>query len=139
MVDLSNIDLAKFPKFEAAVKHAMVVELQPGDALYLPSLWWHFVEAQGPLNVLVNYWFDELNHGSPMNVLAFALLVLRDLPPNDKAAWRTVFDHYIFGDEPEAKVAHIPEAYRGVLGGRSHDRDQKIKAFLRAHLPSILS
>ena len=138
MVDLSNIDLAKFPKFEQALNHAKIAELHPGDALYLPSLWWHFVQSQGPLNVLVNYWFDELRDGSPMNVLALALLVIRDLPEKDKAAWRTVFDHYVFSGQSNAVVEHIPEAFRGVLGSKSTDRDQKIKAFLQAQLPAIL-
>lgn len=139
MVDLSNIDLEKFPKFEQALQHAKIAELHPGDALYLPSLWWHFVQSEGPLNVLVNYWFDELRDGSPMNVLALALLVIRDLPENDKAAWRSVFDHYVFGGQSDAAVEHIPEAFRGVLGAKSADRDQQIKAFLQAQLPAILS
>ena len=138
MVDLSNIDLTRFPKFEQALKHAMIAELHPGDALYLPSLWWHFVQSDGPLNVLVNYWFDDLRDGSPMNVLALALLVIRDLPEKDKAAWRTVFDHYVFGSQSSAAVEHIPEAFRGVLGSKSADRDQRIKAFLQAQLPAIL-
>ena len=139
MVDLSNIDLVKFPKFEKALEHAMIAVLHPGDALYLPSLWWHFVQSDGPLNVLVNYWFDELRDGSPMNVLALALLVIRDLPENDRAAWRAVFDHYVFGEKSSAAMEHIPEAFRGVLGSKSADRDQKIKAFLQAQLPAILS
>jgi hypothetical protein len=138
LVDMSNIDLAKYPKFEEAIKHAIIAELRPGDALYLPSLWWHFVESTGPLNVLVNYWFDQLRDGSPMNVLALALLVLRDLPQNDKDAWRTVFEHYVFGDGAGASAEHIPEAFRGVLADKSLERDRKIKAFLQAQLPAVL-
>jgi hypothetical protein len=138
LVDLSSIDLQKFPKFEEAVKHAIIAELHPGDALYLPSLWWHFVESTGPLNVLVNYWFDQLRDGSPMNVLALALLVLRDLPQNDKDAWRSVFEHYVFREGAGASAEHIPEAFRGVLAEKSQERDQKIKVFLQSQLPAIL-
>jgi hypothetical protein len=138
LVDMSNIDLEKFPKFEDAIQHAIIAELHPGDALYLPSLWWHFVESTGPLNVLVNYWFDQLRDGSPMNVLALALLVLRDLPQNDKDAWRSVFEHYVFGHDAAKSAAHIPEAFRGVLADKSLERDRKIKAFLQAQLPAVL-
>ena len=35
----------RYPKFEAARDRALVAELEPGDALYLPKLWWHQVEA----------------------------------------------------------------------------------------------
>ena len=139
MVNLTDIDLETYPKFESAMASARLAELEPGDAIYLPSLWWHFVESRGPLNVLVNYWWDDLHHGSPMNVLALALLVLRDLPPNDRSAWETVFRHYVFSDTASGAVDHIPDAFRGVLGRSSPERDAKIKTFLRAQLPSVLS
>ena len=29
----------------------------PGDAIYIPPLWWHHVESLGQFNVLVNYWY----------------------------------------------------------------------------------
>ncbi|MEO1553576.1 MAG: cupin-like domain-containing protein [Pseudomonadota bacterium] len=138
MVDLLNIDLARFPKFETATQNARIVELHPGDASYLPSLWWHFVDSSGPLNVLVNCWFDELKNGSPMNVLALALLVFRDLPENDRAARRSVFDHYFFGENASGTIDHIPEAFRGVLASSSPQRDHRIKAFLTAQLPRVL-
>jgi hypothetical protein len=37
----------RFPRFENARDRALVVELEPGDALYVPKLWWHQVEAVG--------------------------------------------------------------------------------------------
>ncbi|MEM9837888.1 MAG: cupin-like domain-containing protein [Pseudomonadota bacterium] len=138
LVDLDAIDLSEFPKFERAVQNAMIAELHPGDAIYIPSLWWHFVQSTGPFNVLVNYWFDSLKHGSPMNVLALALLVLRDLPASDRAAWKSVFDHYIFDEHASASADHIPEPFRGVLAEPSPERDRKIKAFLTSQLPSVL-
>lgn len=138
LVDMSDIDLVKYPKFAEALNSAILAELDPGDALYLPSLWWHFVEASGPLNVLVNYWFDGLQNGSPMNVLALALLVMRDLPQNDRRAWQSVFNHYIFGEQADTAAQHIPEPFRGVLADPSEMRDRKIKAFLTAQLPPVL-
>ena len=138
MVNLDDIDFDRFPKFHDALKAAQIAVLEPGDAVYLPSLWWHFVESQGPLNVLVNYWWDGLENGSPMNVLALALLVLRDLPANDRAAWETVFKHYIFDETAARAVDHIPTQFKGVLGPRSPERDQRIKTFLRAQLGNVL-
>ncbi len=48
----------RYPRFEPVRARAPSVELAPGDALYLPKLWWHAVEATDPFNVLVNYWWD---------------------------------------------------------------------------------
>ena len=52
----------------------MVADLQPGDALYIPSLWWHHVESIGVLNTMVNYWWTApAAHGlTKADVLALA-------------------------------------------------------------------
>lgn len=34
-------DLEKYPKFELAQPHGMTAELNPGDGIYIPPLWWH--------------------------------------------------------------------------------------------------
>jgi hypothetical protein len=39
---------------------------------------------------------------------------VRDLPPRQREAWRTLFDHYVF-DADESVYAHIPEPGRGCL------------------------
>ncbi|MES2152750.1 MAG: cupin-like domain-containing protein [Pseudomonadota bacterium] len=57
MVDFSAPDLARFPRFAAALETAQVAELAPGDALFIPALWWHHVQSVGVLNILVNYWW----------------------------------------------------------------------------------
>ena len=57
-VDFRAPDLARFPRFGQALAAAQVVELEPGDAIYMPPLWWHHVESLAPLNVLVNYWWS---------------------------------------------------------------------------------
>jgi hypothetical protein len=36
-----------------------MVELEPGDALHIPSMWYHHVEGLEPFNMLVNYWWRE--------------------------------------------------------------------------------
>jgi len=138
LVDPENIDLKKFPKFKTAMDAAMLAELEPGDALYLPSLWWHYVESEGPLNVLVNYWWSALENNAPMSNIALAILTLRDLPAPERAAWRQYFDHYIFGEEAHDSLAHVPENIRGVLGDKSPERDNRIKQFLMSRLQHIL-
>ena len=117
LVDLRNPDFTRFPKFREAQKAALAVTLEPGDALFLPSMWWHHVEGLDGLNMLVNYWWRSTpaHMGTPLNVLKHALLGLRGLPPEQRRAWKNIFEYYVF-DPKGAATAHIPEQSRGMLG-----------------------
>ncbi len=54
-VELSNPDLEKFPLFKKATP--LVVELQAGEALFIPSLWWHHLENMED-SVAMNFWWS---------------------------------------------------------------------------------
>ena len=116
LVDFEEPDFERFPKFREALQNAYVVTLEPGDALYLPSMWWHHVEGLESLNMLVNYWWRTTPRfmGSPLNALKIALLSLRDLPPEQRRAWQHIFDYYVFGPDDGA-TAHIPEQGLGMM------------------------
>ncbi len=116
LVDPAQPDLARFPRFAEAQARMQVVELEAGDAIFMPSLWWHHIEALDDFNVLVNYWWRQspAHMDTPLNALLHALLSVRDLPPAQRQAWRQLFDHYVFGAD-EHTVAHIPPAARGSL------------------------
>lgn len=131
MVDLASPDFEQFPKFREALEHALTVELEAGDAIYIPALWWHAVEAQGPLNVLVNYWWQDepTDADSPLHAIAHGLLSTGHLAGRKRDRWRTLFDHYVFRANGDP-AAHIPEPSRGVLGGSTSDLRQFIGRFL---------
>jgi hypothetical protein len=131
MVDFTNPDFTKYPKFAEAIKHGQIAELEAGDALYLPSMWWHQVESQNPFNVLVNYWWsNSAKHMGPaLNVLYHALLSLRDKPEHERQAWKHIFDYYIF-DNPEQAGAHIPDEARGYLGEIDAAKSKMLRAML---------
>lgn len=59
MVNLRNPDVEKFPNFPKAAEDGIEATLHPGDAIFIPKLWWHGVEAQGACNVLVNFWWND--------------------------------------------------------------------------------
>jgi hypothetical protein len=116
LVDFHQPDLDRYPRFEEAMRHAQAAELAPGDALFIPSMWWHHIEALDRFNVLVNYWWRQSPDymDTPMNALMHALMSVRDLPLEQRLAWQELFRHYVF--EPgEDRVAHIPPHARGVL------------------------
>jgi hypothetical protein len=116
LVDFAQPDLVRFPRFAQALEHALVVELAPGDALFIPSMWWHHVESLEPFNVLVNSWWRQSPDymDSPLGALMAGLLTVRDLPPAQREIWRELFDHYVFRPD-EATAAHIPPHARGPL------------------------
>ena len=131
MVDLHNPDFAAYPKFREALKVAQVAELEPGDAIFIPSMWWHHVEALAPFNVLVNYWWRDTPRflGQPQDALNHAILAVRDLPDDEKQLWRQLFDHYVFSD-PGTAADHIPEGARGILDRLDAETAGRIRANL---------
>ena len=116
-MDLHEPDFDRYPKFRDALEAAREFVLEPGDALYIPSMWWHHVEGLDGLNMLVNFWWRTTPHymGTPLNVMKHALLSLRGLPPEQRRAWRHILDYYVFDPDSDA-IAHIPDSRQGMLG-----------------------
>jgi hypothetical protein len=110
-------DDVKFPRFRDARGQALVADLEPGDALYLPKLWWHRVESKGPLNGLVNYWWDAFAAGpdAPYTSMLLAMIAIGERPLAERRAWNALFDHYVFREQGHP-LAHLPVEQHGVLG-----------------------
>lgn len=137
--DLHRADAAQFPLVAEALQRAVVAELEPGDAIYIPPLWFHQVEALAPhLNVLVNYWWrpeaapgraDDLH----LAAMRLAMLALRHLPDGEREGWRALFEHYVFGARGEG-LAHIPAGQRHLFGDIDAAEDAAIRADLLGRL-----
>lgn len=114
MVDFSAPDFERFPQFSEALKHAQVAQLEPGDVLFIPSMWWHHVQALDGFNVLISHWWRDTPAylGRPNNALSMAVLSLRSLPKAQRQAWKAIFDYYVF-EHDEVSQNHIqPEALK---------------------------
>ncbi|WP_010184977.1 cupin-like domain-containing protein [Sphingomonas sp. PAMC 26605] len=135
MVDPRAPDFARYPRFAEALAHAQVVDLEPGDVLVYPALWWHNVEALDGFNVLINYWWNMAPRfmDSPMNAVLHGLLSLRDRPDSEKQAWRELFDYYVFGPS-ERPIAHLPEPMRGALAPLTDLSARRLRAQLLQRL-----
>ncbi len=135
MVDFAEPALDRHPRFTDAIGAAQVAELEPGDVLFYPALWWHHVEALEPFNVLINYWWNTSPAfmDSPQNTLLHALLSLRDRPADEKEAWRALFDYYVFGDA-EVPAQHLPEHIRGTLAPMDDLSSRRLRAMLLSRL-----
>lgn len=133
LVRLHEPDFARFPRFRQALAAAVAAELEPGDAIFIPPLWWHHVESLERFNVLVNYWWNPAAGtaatDSGFDALIHAVLSLRHLPAPTRRAWHALLRHFVF-DEPEAAVGHIPPHRHGVLGRVSSQALARWRAYL---------
>ncbi|TCS10306.1 cupin-like domain-containing protein [Caulobacter sp. BK020] len=131
LVALDEADPEVHPRFAAARAASMTAELEPGDAIYIPYLWWHHVRSLEPINVLVNYWWTPPSavYGAPRDAMMHAILAIKALPPAHRQAWQAVFSHYVFqaqGDPGE----HLPPKSRGVLGPITPDQARNLRTML---------
>ena len=137
LVDPEAPDLDRFPRAAEAMSQARFAELMPGDAIFVPHMWWHHVRSLDNLSVLVNYWWDEAPEPqpglAPMNAFIHSLLSFEGLPDDQRAAWRAMFDHFVFHADGDPN-AHIPDERRGIRGRLSGDS----KARLRRTLAQML-
>lgn len=138
LVDLADPDFDAHPRARIALEHASVIDLAPGDALYLPPLWWHAVEATGPVNLLVNYWWRDPNAGPALEALMLSIEALRDLDGPERRAWSSFFDHYVFGPDARAAADHIAPDARGALDRPSPARQRHVLGFVAERLRGLL-
>jgi hypothetical protein len=131
MVDPIAPDLERYPRYAEAWAHAQQATLEPGDALYIPYAWWHGVDALEPLSILVNYWWNEAPEGSGggYDALLHAMLSYRHLPADERAVWRGMYEHYVFGDADPA--AHLPAHAMGIMGPPSPRLFGQMRAMLQ--------
>lgn len=130
MVRLEDPDHVRYPRFRLALEHAQVAELEPGDALFIPYAWWHRVESLAPLNVLVNYWWNDNKFPlSPLDSLLHAIFALRELPGGQRAVWRNLFDYYVFQTSGDP-LGHLAPGFRGLMGERGEQALQAVRTLL---------
>jgi len=134
---LDRPDDPRYPRLKLALAAAQAAVLEPGDAIYIPPLWWHHVESLERLNALVNYWWSPLDEpdyttGHAQAALFHAALAFRALPPEQRAGWRQLLDHYVFAETDP--LAHLPEDRRGALGARTPQVLERLRELARKYL-----
>ena len=134
MVNFTEPDFDRFPRAREAIAAAQSAELMPGDAIYIPPLWWHQVDALQQCNMLINYWWYQ--HAAPtdpersgLDALALCLVTMKKLPAAQKAAWGAIFKHYLFDDQVDPTEL-IVEDRQGILGPLTLEREHDIRQFI---------
>lgn len=111
-------DPREFPLYYKARKH--VFEIGPGEALFIPAGWFHFVfstDTTDDLNFAINYWYKPLNNwdrGKRSNLLPFTLNHNIDIHPRDIIPEDTVLRvnrSTLGGLFPPDRLNHIFKGY----------------------------
>lgn len=134
LVNLHQPDFDRYPRFKTALDNAYSAELFPGDAIFIPMLWWHHVDSLEKVNGLMNYWWNgsaakEVVQPTPLDSLNMALLAMRNLTPLQRNAWRAMFDHYLFkqGVDP---ASYIPKHCQYAVGDITPQAERILKDYV---------
>ena len=136
LVDPENSDRERFPWFSEAEHHALTADLEPGDAIYIPSLWLHHVESLSDLGMLVNFWWRDgagAEQFSPMLSLLHSLLSIPELSGHERESWKALFDYFVFRSGPDP-TEHLPADRRGVQGPLTQQQREGLKRYLASFL-----
>ena len=138
LVDFHNPDPSSFPGFEKALQNGVTVSLHPGDAIFIPSMWWHHVECDDIFGGLVNYWWDVPGtfDFSASDALIASFIAIGRLPESERQAWRNVFDVLVFGQE-EQRQAHLTSKERGAFTLDRSEDNQGLWAYLRKRITEL--
>jgi hypothetical protein len=135
MVNMLAPDLTAHPNYPQAYAAALSVELHPGDAIYIPTPWWHHVQSLSAFNVLVNYWWSNVYVASalPFPMLLHAIQAFKHLPDGQRQAWQYMLQHYLFAENGDP-AAHLPAQAKGILGEMTPQLAQGLQRWLAAQL-----
>lgn len=100
LVDFNYPDYKKYPRFKNALANSYCVELAPGDAIFIPMLWWHHVEALDNVNALMNYWWTgalakDTTAPYLLDIVKLAILGLSERSDPERNEWRQIFKYAI--------------------------------------------
>jgi hypothetical protein len=138
-VDLRDPDYEEFPRFREALESAQEAVLEPGDAIYIPILWWHGVESLDLLNVLINYWWNDTlpaNH-KPILALIHTAALVSALPAEEREVWQKFFEYFVFEAEGDPG-AHLPAGLRDLPGKLSSSDRGEVLAFVAERMKTLL-
>ncbi|XP_070980031.1 HSPB1-associated protein 1 homolog isoform X1 [Oncorhynchus clarkii lewisi] len=126
-VDVLQPDLQRFPAFRHA--RAYTVTLQPGQVLFVPRHWWHYVESVDPITVSVNSWIelevdDEARVGEALTKAI--VCALKTTPSNDNDDdWLNPTEEGLVGHDENMQYLNLAVGACMEKRGITSHRDQQ--------------
>lgn len=131
MVDIKNPDFTRYPRYTEALNAGFQATLEPGDAVFIPALWWHGVESLDTFNILVNYWWggNNQNNLSPNDSLLHSMMSIANLDQTKRQAWQHFFNYYVFRTDGDPSK-HLPQDLNDVVTELNPQQASMIRNFL---------
>jgi hypothetical protein len=99
------------------MSQALVADLGPGDALYIPYMWWHHVCSLEAFNVLANYWWNETPPPLPglsmVDLIVHARIAMAGATPDQRRAWAAML---AYAAQAQPLPAEVPADRGGIMG-----------------------
>jgi hypothetical protein len=133
VVDPRTPDLRRYPRFIEVLERSETIQLDPGDVLYLPCTWFHWVESIG-VNVSVNYWMRDVPgeaRRAAQDVFLRALLHLRSMPPHWRNFWKKLLDTFVF-EVDGLPYPHLSDEDQGFAGIPTEKRLKQLRDSIQA-------
>ena len=128
LIDFDHPDMDRFPGFERALETAQIADLERGDVLYIPYMWWHHVRSLDPFSMLANYWWNDARPAQPglqpVDALVHAFLAFSGLPEEQRDAWAPMFAYMVFNRDA---ALHMPPDKSGIRGQLSDESKRMIR------------
>ena len=131
-----------YPKFQQAAAASWRAELEPGDVLFLPALWWHQVESLDDVNLLLNYWWggsigSDAIEQSPYDAMLHSMMALNGLPDDLRSAWASLFDYFVLRKGAD-QFSHIPATVNAMQRDLTSKRQKELLSWLVGQLQKHL-
>ncbi|WP_337879313.1 cupin-like domain-containing protein [Rheinheimera sp.] len=138
MVRKSEETSIRYPKFSQAKAASLRAELEPGDVLFLPALWWHQVESLDDVNLLLNYWWggsigSDAVEQSPYDAMLHSMMALNGLPDDLRNAWASLFEYFVLRKGADQFV-HIPPEVSAMQRDLTSKRKKELLTWLISQL-----
>ncbi|XP_055931620.1 HSPB1-associated protein 1-like isoform X2 [Argiope bruennichi] len=121
-VNILNVDFTCHPLFKNA--HPHIITLEPGDVLFVPKKWWHFVSCLDNITISINTWIelDSDPHCRLEEGVARALMsALITFYEPDKENWLNPKEELV---SPNEAIKYITTSLQEIGGITDKDQDK---------------
>lgn len=100
-----------------------LIDLQPGEILYVPTYWWHCFRSKGAIGWVNHSWTDLAGRAAKAAHATFwqSVLSMRELPVAHRDHYARLMESIVFRNHGDP-FAHLPEADQGLAGTPTPER-----------------
>ena len=107
---------------------ARIIDLVPGEVLYIPTYWWHCFRTERPFAMINHSWTDLAGRAAKAAHATFwqAVLSIRELPRPHREHYARLMDSIVFRKDGDP-YSHLPVADQGLAGTPTPERRVELR------------